>query len=72
MTGFRKRYAAHREFTFTDPVPNFDPALAVAYYYDIWVRGIISPHTLAEPTLESSALLAKVGSSLRRKASQGD
>jgi hypothetical protein len=56
MTDFRNRYAAHREFEFASPVPNFDTALAVAYYYDTWVRRVISPDTFAEPTLKSFAL----------------
>jgi len=57
MTDFRNKYAAHRELEqFTSPVPNFDTALAVAYYYDNWVRRLISPDTFAEPTLESFAL----------------
>ena len=56
MTDFRNKYAAHRELPFTNPVPNFDTALAVAYYYDNWVRMIIYPDTFAEPTLELSAL----------------
>ena len=56
MTDFRNKYAAHRELEFANPVPNFDTALAVAYYYDNWVRRVISPDTCAEPTLESFAL----------------
>lgn len=56
MTYFRNKYAAHRELPFTSPVPVFDTALAVAYYYDNWVRKIISPATFEEPTLESFAL----------------
>ena len=56
MTDFRNKYAAHRELQFASPVPNFDTALVVAYYYDTWVRRVISPHTFAEPTLESFAL----------------
>ena len=56
MTDCRNKYAVHREVLFTDPVQNFEMALAVVYYYDNWVRGIISPDTLAEPTLESFAL----------------
>lgn len=56
MTNFRNKYAAHRELEFDSPVPNFDTALAVAYYYDNWVRKVISPDAFAEPTLESFAL----------------
>lgn len=56
MTDFRNKYAAHRELQFASPVPNFDTALVVAYYYDNWVRRVISPHTFAEPALDSFAL----------------
>lgn len=56
MTEFRNRYAAHRELEFASPVPNFDTALIVAYYYDDWVRRVISPDTFAEPTLKSFAI----------------
>ncbi len=56
ITDFRNKFAVHRECSFRDPVPNFDTALAVAYYYDNWVRGIISPDTLAAHTLEAVAL----------------
>lgn len=56
MTDFRNKYAAHRELAFKSPVPNFDMALSVAYYYDNWVRRVISPDTFAEPQLESFAL----------------
>lgn len=56
MTDFRNKYAAHHELHFASLVPNFDTALVVAYYYDNWVRRVISPHTFAEPPLESFAL----------------
>jgi hypothetical protein len=53
MKQFRDKWVAHRELKpFTDPVPNFDTALAVAYYYDNWVRDVISPHSLDEPPFE--------------------
>jgi hypothetical protein len=32
MIRFRNKYVAHRESEFSDPVPNFDRALDVAYY----------------------------------------
>jgi hypothetical protein len=41
---------------FSEPVPDFDTALIVAYYYDKWVRQIISPATLAEPSLKLFAM----------------
>lgn len=52
MVDFRNKYAAHRELEFKDPVPKFEMALTVAYYYDTWVRGIISPKSLDEPPFE--------------------
>lgn len=55
MKEFRDKYAAHRETDFNNPVPNFDTALAVAYYYDGWVRTIITPDAIPEPPLERFA-----------------
>jgi hypothetical protein len=49
---FRNKYAVHREPGFRRPVPNFDTALTVAYYYDTWVRRVIFPDSLDEPPLE--------------------
>ncbi len=56
MIEFRNEYAAHRGLGFGSPVPKFDAVLAVAYYYDWWVREVISPDTFAEPSLEQFAL----------------
>lgn len=56
MTEFRNEYAAHRELTFTKPIPNFDIALKIAYYYDHWIREIISPDIFDEPLLEKSVI----------------
>ena len=53
---FRNNYAAHRALEFSSPVPHFDAALKVAYYYDNWIRKVISPDTFAEPLLEAFAL----------------
>jgi hypothetical protein len=37
MVSFRNRFAVHRELeAYQEPVPYFDTALAVAYYYDEW------------------------------------
>jgi hypothetical protein len=55
MTDFRNKYAAHRELNFINPVPNFDTALKVAFFYDQWVRKVIFPATIDEPPLESFA-----------------
>jgi len=52
VVDFRNKYAVHRELEFKRPVPTFDTALDVAYYYDTWVRRIISPATFAEPPLK--------------------
>lgn len=54
MTYFRNKYAAHRDH-YEKPVPQFDIALNVAYFYDSWVRQVISPHSFAEPTLIATA-----------------
>jgi len=54
MTDFRNKHAAHRELSFSGPVPNFDIALKVACYYDHWIRQVISPDILDEPALEES------------------
>jgi hypothetical protein len=56
ITDFRNRYVAHCELEFSSPVLSFDTALIVAYCYDNWVRRVISPDTLDEPTLESFAI----------------
>ena len=55
MKDFRDKFAAHRELEFGKPVPNFDMALKVAFYYDQWVRKLIFPDTIEEPALESFA-----------------
>jgi hypothetical protein len=55
VTDFRNKYAAHRELTFIEPIPNFDIAQKIAYYYDHWIREIISPDIFEEPLLEESA-----------------
>jgi hypothetical protein len=57
MSDFRNKYAVHRELEpFKDSVPDFEPALAVVYYYDSWVRRVISPDNVDEPPLKSFAL----------------
>jgi hypothetical protein len=55
VVDFRNKFAVHREPGFSGRVPNFDMALTVAYYYDAWVREIISPDWVDEPPLESFA-----------------
>jgi len=55
MNEFRGKYAAHRELGFCEPVPDFTSALQVAYYYDHWIREVISPDIFEEPRLENSA-----------------
>lgn len=56
IVNFCNNYAAHRALRFSSPVPHFDMALKVAYYYDNWVRRVISPNTFAEPLLKAFAL----------------
>jgi hypothetical protein len=53
---FRNNYVAHRAIEFSNPVPHFDLALKVAYYYDNWVRTVISPDIFDERPLEVFAL----------------
>jgi len=55
MKDFRDKYAAHRELNYDKPIPDFTIALKVAYYYDRWIREVISPDTLEEPPLEQSS-----------------
>jgi len=57
MKHFRDTYAAHRQGHYSEPVPEFDTAQAVAYYYDGWIRRLIDPDQLTEPPLKESALL---------------
>lgn len=52
MINFRNRYAAHKELgNYPGPVPSFDHALEVAYYYDAWVRQIIRPDIIDDAPL---------------------
>ena len=51
---FRGGYAAHRELNFSKPVPSLSLAEEVAYFYDKWVRGVIAPDLLDEPSLKES------------------
>ena len=55
VNAFRNRYAAHSELEFREPVPDFGPALQVSFFYDRWVRRVISPDSFAEPPLEETA-----------------
>jgi len=59
MTDFRNEYVAHRELQYKKPVPNFDIALKVVYYYDHWIRGIIVPDVMEEPLLEKTTIKLK-------------
>lgn len=62
ITNFRNKYVAHREVRFNAPVPSFDRALDIAFFYDRWVRIIIKPDHLAEGSLKlfSESLLKKI------------
>jgi hypothetical protein len=55
MKYFRDKFAAHRQLNFSRPVPDFDVALKVTFYYDQWVRRLIFPDTIDEPAMESFA-----------------
>jgi hypothetical protein len=46
MVTFRNQYVAHRDLTNQGPVPLFDRALEVAFFYDSWVRELIAPDIL--------------------------
>ena len=76
MVAFRDKYVAHRDFAIRRPVPVLDRALEVAFFYDSWVRQLISPDIFDERPLrevyaEDSALLAlEIASAVR--ASEAD
>ena len=55
VVDFRNKYAAHHDWKFKEPIPHFDIALAVAFYYDEWIRKIISPVIFDEPPLRQFA-----------------
>lgn len=46
MVTFRDQYVAHRDPTNLSPVPLFDRALEVAFFYDSWVRRLIASDIL--------------------------
>ena len=46
MVTFRNKFVAHRDFAIPRPVPVLDRALEVAFFYDSWVRQLISPDIL--------------------------
>ena len=52
VTTFRNKYVAHRELNYDYPVPNFSNAIKVALFYDKWIRELISPDILEEPSLK--------------------
>lgn len=52
MTQFRNKYAAHRELKYDEPVPDFSNAIAVALFYDRWIRETIASDFLQDPPLE--------------------
>lgn len=59
MNDFRGGYAAHRELNYSKPVPYFNIAESVAYFYDEWIRKLIYPDTFEEPPLQESVLKIK-------------
>lgn len=52
MCDFRNKYVAHYEMDFSQPVPDFDIALRIAYAYDKWIRDIIHPDVYGRPKLK--------------------
>jgi len=52
MCRFRDRYVAHVEVGQIPPVPLYDKAFEVACAYDEWVRTLIAPDFIADPTLD--------------------
>lgn len=52
LTDFRNKYIAHSEIGFIAPVPSFDMALNIVFFYDTWVREIIKPDYLAGGSLK--------------------
>jgi hypothetical protein len=57
MNEFRGGYAAHRDVNYSKPVPLFETAEEVAFYYDTWIREIIKPDIFDEPPLQKSLSL---------------
>ena len=64
MTDFRNKYAAHNDIEYNQPVPDFAKALNIVFFYDRWIRKLISPDSLAEGSLK---LIAE---NLSKKAEQ--
>ena len=54
MNDFRNEVAAHHIIDFDGILPNLDVAKSVAYYYDDWVRDLVSG-SFSEPSLKTSA-----------------
>ena len=55
MLAFRDKYVAHLDIgnPIAEPVPEFDPALQVAYAYGEWVRALTAPAMWNEPPLSA-------------------
>lgn len=57
---FRDKYVAHTEIGFSEPVPNLDIALDVAFLFDRWVRDVIAPDVIEDrPLSELAAQLSE-------------
>ena len=54
MNRFRGGYAAHGDLNYSEPVPDFNIAQEVAYFYDQWIREVIESHVFDEPPLKES------------------
>lgn len=55
ITDFRNHFAVHRILNYDKPVPHFDAAVKVAFYYDEWIREVIFPDIFEEPPLNKSS-----------------
>lgn len=52
MCDFRDKYVAHVEIGNIPKTPSFDVALKVVFAYDEWVRGLIEPDFISDPSLD--------------------
>jgi hypothetical protein len=55
ITNFRNKYVAHTEINYSQPVPDLNLALKIAFVFDEWVRSVIAPDTLDEQPLRNLA-----------------
>lgn len=76
MVTFRNKFVAHRDFAIPRPVPMLDRALEVAFFYDSWVRRLISPDILEDRPLReiyavnNTVVALEVASAVRASAAE--